>query len=106
MSHSNFGLNYINRKIIGKEHLLKTFYYIVSQTLYRELPIDVLDDFSLLLFTLKSQGRSQGRHIIEMEHISMVNDKLKAFKYYVYRRTDEFLELFHLPYLLSLAQLL
>ena len=68
--------------------------------------LDVLDDFSLLLFTLKSQGRSQGRHIIEMEHISMVNDKLKAFKYYVYRRTDEFLELFHLPYLLSLAQLL
>ena len=36
----------------------------------------------------------------------MVNDKLEAFKYYVYRRTDEFLELFHLPYLLCLAQLL
>ena len=41
-----------------------------------------------------------------MEYISMVNDKLKAFKYYVYRRTDVFLKLSHLPYFLCLTQLL
>ena len=49
--------------------------------------------------------QSKGRHI-EIEHISMVNDKLKAFKYYVYRRTDVFLKLSHLPYFLCLTQLL
>ena len=34
--HRHFALNYINRKIIGKEHLLKTLYQFFKR--FRELP--------------------------------------------------------------------